>query len=125
MKIKPVSESIFPWLKANLGPDCLAPLTGTDYRALRAAVQTVELYSYDPAPEVLQAFCLVVNRMQTSTRELAFHAIAHVMDWSDRDTLWAAAGLLPFKARRRCAYEPGGGEPVPSVPVPSVKSVLQ
>ena len=45
--------------------------------------------------------------MQPSTQELAYHAIAHVMDWSDRAELWIKAGLPEF-ATRQCSFEPGG-----------------
>jgi hypothetical protein len=106
MKPKPPCQTILPWLKANLGPRCLAPLTGTDARALSAAVQIIELFSYHRAPEVLDAFRSVVVCLQPSVRELAYHGIAHVMDWSDRSTIWQAAGLAPIPTRI-CAYEPG------------------
>lgn len=106
-KPKPKCETVFPWLRANLGPHSLAPLTGTDTRALRAAVQIIELYSYHPEPEVLKAFGLIVGCMQSTTQELAYHAIAHAMDWSDRSDIWVKAGLPEF-APRKCSFEPGG-----------------
>jgi len=101
---KPPSVTLFPWLRANLGPRCLAPLTGTDARALRAAVQIIELYSYDRDASVLEAFAHVVRRMQPKTQELAYHCIAHVMDWSDRSRLWVEAGLPEF-GPARCVHE--------------------
>ena len=104
MRQKPACETIRPWLKANLGKHCTGALTGTDNRALDAAVQIINLYSYDPGPEVVEAFGLVVRRMQPSTQYLAYHAIAHVTDWSFRHELWVAAGLPEF-AVGRCAYE--------------------
>jgi hypothetical protein len=107
-KPKPPSETVMPWLRSNLGPRCLAPLTGTDARALRAAVQIIELYAYDDAPSVLEAFGHIVRRMQPSTQELAYHAIAHVMDWSDRSRIWVKAGLPEF-GPVQCSFEPGGG----------------
>ncbi len=107
MKRNPVCQSVLPWLAANLGKRCLAPLTSTDARALDAAVHIAELYGCTREPEVAKAFGLVVGRMQGSTKELAFHAIAHPLDWPDRPRLWAAAGLLPIPVRK-CAYEPGG-----------------
>lgn len=97
-----------PWLKANLGPRCLAPLCGTDSRALQAAVQIIELYSYHGDPEVLKAFeCVVRSSMQPHTMELAYHCIAHVMNWEDRSRLWHKVGLPPFNPQI-CAFEPGG-----------------
>lgn len=107
MKPKPPCETVYPWLRANLGKNCLAPLTSTDARALSAAVQIVELYAYCHSPEVARAFGDVVRCMQSSTREFAYHAIAHVMDWSDRSKIWSKAGLPAFTPRR-CAFE---GEP--------------
>jgi hypothetical protein len=101
---KPRCQTLLPWLDANLGPRALAPLTGTDAKALAAAVHIVELYSYHPEPAVLDAFLAVVFQMQETTRELAYHAIAHVMDWSDRERLWRKAGLPAFQARR-CTHE--------------------
>lgn len=105
---KPAAATIYPWLRANLGPRSLAPLTGQDSRALQAAVQIIELYSYDRDDTVLQAFALVVGRMQESTQELAYHAIAHILNWSDRIAIWHTAGLPPFENPRTCSFEPGG-----------------
>ena len=105
MKTKPVCETVLPWLKANLGPRCLAPLTGADAKALAAAVQIIELYSYDSSPHVLAAFGIIVGRMQPSTQELAYHAIAHVLDWDDRARIWFSASLPEFEPRR-CLHEP-------------------
>ena len=108
MKNQPPSVTIFQWLRANLGPRCLAPLTGTDTRALRAAVEIIELYSYHTRPELLKAFGIVVSSgMQKSTQELAYHAIAHLLNWEDRARLWDAAGL-PLFDPQVCSFEPGG-----------------
>lgn len=105
MKPKPCCQNLLPWLRANLGQRCLAPLTGTDARALAAAVHIIELYAYHGDIHVLTAFGHIVRCMQPSTQELAFHAIAHVMDWSDRKHLWLLASLEPFEPRV-CAFEP-------------------
>ena len=104
-KSKPVSETIRPWLKTNLGAHCLGALTGTDAKALAAAVQIIELYAYCEAPAVIEAFGLIVRQMQPSTQHLAYHAIAHILDWPDRSRIWVAAGLPEF-APTRCAFEP-------------------
>jgi Arc/MetJ-type ribon-helix-helix transcriptional regulator len=45
-----------------IGSRALAPLTGTDARALGAAVQIIELYTYDRNSNVLAAFGLIVMR---------------------------------------------------------------
>jgi len=104
---KPVCQALLPWLRSNLGDRCTAPLTGTDARALAAAVHIAELYSYHREPEVLRAFGLIVSCMQEHTQELASHAIALIMDWSDREPTWLAAGLPAFTPLK-CAFEPGG-----------------
>lgn len=94
------------WLQANLGKRCLAPLTGTDCDALCAATQIVASFRYEiyESPRALQAFATMVERMQPSTRAFAFHAIAMVMDWPDRERLWAAAELQ-FDNFGKCACE--------------------
>jgi len=102
-KPKAPASTVFTWLQNNLGKGCLAALTGTDARALQAAVQIAELYSVDRAKPVAAAFGLVVTRMQDHTRELAYHSIAQVMDWSDRESLWRHAVLNPIPNLRLCA----------------------
>lgn len=106
---KPWCEQVYPWLRANLGPRCLAPLTGTDARALAAAVQLIALYNQcDSGDEraVLGAFRAAVLCMQPSTRELAYHAIAQQCEWDTRAALWCAADLPVPMVVRRCAHEP-------------------
>lgn len=97
---------LYKWLRGNLGPRCLAPLTSTDTRALTAAVAIVDLYSYDiyGDEDGLAAFRTVVLRMQPSTRHFAYHAIAMVLDWHDRNKLWNLAGLPPMQVGR-CKHE--------------------
>jgi hypothetical protein len=115
MKEKPKCESVLPWLRSNLGKKCLGVLTGQDARALAAAVQIMETYAFsDRVHEVtlLNAFCSVVCCMQREARELAYHSIAHIMNWEDRARLWAAARIdgpdWKLVVRYQCAYEPGG-----------------
>ena len=116
MKPKVVAETIMPWLRANLGSRCLAPLTGPDARALRAAVQIIDLYCYCPSERLIEAFGKVVATMQPHCQEFAYHSIAHVMNWEDRPKIWADACEcsdgelveLPQLTTRRCAFEPGG-----------------
>ena len=105
----PPACTVLDWLRANMGGRALAPLTGSDTRALRAAVQLIEQYSYDRHPSILDAFALCVMRMQPKTRELAYHAIAHPMDWSDRARLWLAAGF-DTRPVLKCSFEPGGSQ---------------
>lgn len=105
------AATVIDWLRSNLGSRALAPLTGSDTRALRAAVQIVEQFSYDNHPSILNAFAACVRRMQPHTRELAYHAIAHPMDWPDREKIWARAGLgWPDIGGPQmiCSFEPDG-----------------
>ena len=104
-KSKPCCAALLPWLRANLGNGCTAPLTGTDAKALTAAVHIIELYSYHRQQTVLEAFGRIVECMQPHTQSLAYHAIAHVMDWGDRAEVWTLAGLPEF-VPSRCAFEP-------------------
>lgn len=106
MTPKPSAVTIVPWLKANLGRHALGGLTGTDHKALLAAVQIIELYSYDRDPSLLASFGAVVRRMQPSQFFLAFHSIAHVMDWSYRLAIWHEAGLPTDIRVPRCQFEP-------------------
>lgn len=107
-KQKPVCETGLKWLKDNLGPRCLAGLTGQDIKALQAAIQIVELWTYTDNPEAAeQAFALCVRQMQESQWPLAYHVIAHLSEWSSRSELWFAAGLPAIRVPV-CAWEPGG-----------------
>jgi hypothetical protein len=89
-----------------MGPDCLAPLTGTDARALSAAVHILNLYAFCAEPTLLPAFGIIVRCMEPSTQKLAYHAIAFVMDWTDREPVWEKAGLPKVDPRR--SFHEGG-----------------
>lgn len=108
MQTKHPCQTINAWLKANLGKHACAPLTGTDARALWAAVQIVELWSCCYSKDLFPAFGAVVRKMQPSTQELAYHAVAHVVNWEDRAMFWREAGLEPLEHVRVCDWEPGG-----------------
>lgn len=103
---KPVSATIAKWLRENGWG--LGGLTGQDWPALKAAVEIVNLWcaSDDEGREcAAKAFGTVVEAMQPNLRHLAYHAIAHVGDWSHRAQLWHAAGLEPLQNPGRCKYE--------------------
>ena len=74
------------WLKAN-GRD-LAPLTGTDHRALSAIAQCWQLYAVERQNHVIDAVAHLVLVMQPSTRHLAAALIPWAMDWSDEEPVW-------------------------------------
>ncbi len=109
-KINPYCVTLFPWLKEN-GFNNLGGMTGQDYPALKAAVMIVGLWvSCDGHSKkyAATAFRHCVESMQPCFRNLAYHAIAHVADWSHRDELWQEADLERLENPGVCNYEPGG-----------------
>lgn len=101
---RPTAQTVVKWLRDNGQP--LGGLTGCDAQALRAAVQIVELYAYTRGDDLAQAFGTVVRQMQPEMRFLAYHSIAHVLDWRDRARVWAQAGLEPLGSIPECTYGP-------------------
>lgn len=102
--------TLIPWLRANLGKRVLAPMAGADMPALLAAVQLINLYAETHDTTLLHALPDIVLNMQESTRELAYHAIAHVMDWPDRARIWSLVGLPEITRPMLCKYEPATRE---------------
>lgn len=105
-------EEIFAWLRANLGDHVIAPITGTDSKAIMAVCELVELWCYTRSGGVEEAFRCVVQEMQRKNRFLAYHLIAMVGDWSFRPRLWMQAGLESGEMGV-AAYSPEGRD-VPS-----------
>ncbi len=101
-------ECVYTFLRGNLGRSALGALTGTDSKALAAAVHILRLYAYNGHAGALEAFRLVVLEMQPTTREFAYHAIAWVSEWHNRDLWWARAGLPALERVSTCEMEPGG-----------------
>lgn len=90
MSRNPPAPEWVKWLRAwakNNG-ESLAPLTGTDFRALAAIAALWELYSMERHARVLDAVRIALGEMQPSTRHFARPLIARAMDWSDQDKLW-------------------------------------
>lgn len=75
------------WLKAN--GHSLAPLTGTDARALDAIAACWALYAVERQPRILDAVARLVSIMQPKCRPLAAALIPWAMDWSDQVPVWA------------------------------------
>ncbi len=110
---KPVCQSVVAFLQGNLGKRCFAPFTSQDSAAFDAAVHLLVLFNRcdgDYEPVVLTAFRNAVACMQPNCRHLAYHAIAHMMDWHARGQVWSRAGLPPLDRRTICAFEPGGSQ---------------
>lgn len=105
-KYQPPAATVGKWLRAN-GWN-LGGLTGQDWPALRAAVSIVELWSSaddEGRTQAAIAFNACVRAMQPELRRLAYHAIAHVGDWSHRQQFWNAAQLPTLENPGRCTYE--------------------
>lgn len=121
---KPASQTVLPWLKANLGQRCLAPLTSTDTACLRASVQIAEAMCYTGTGPLAVAWIHVVGEMQEHTRHLAYHAVAHVRDWSHRDECWELTGwpkpvsVCKFDSTQRSTLE------VPKTAPPVIERAL-
>lgn len=101
-------DYLFTFLRANLGHDALAPLTGPDKQALAAAAHILALHAvcgWDEERLALSAFRDVVLCMQPSSREFAYQAIACFSEWDQRDDLWLDAGLPWIDNPRRCKGE--------------------
>lgn len=71
------------WMNANYGKHCLAPLTGTDWRAFKALVHAWELWSYTRSQDALDACVSLLKNMQVKTRNLGVALIPFAADWSD------------------------------------------
>ncbi len=76
-------DSSVPTRKLNL-----APLTGTDTKALIAIAYCWQLFAYTRSPSVLHAIQNLLSEMQESTAPLTRDLIAWAMDWSDRERYW-------------------------------------
>jgi len=84
------------------GIGALAPLTGTDCRALDAFVECLKLYAYNSSERALMAARLVLFEMQDSTRWIARELIPFVLDWGDRERLWPLVNCdTPAEAAHR------------------------
>lgn len=112
---KPASATIGKWLRDN--GHSLGGLTGQDWPALKAAVEAANLWiacDDECKGSAAQAFCGAVCCMQPGLRYLAYHAVAHVGDWSHRPQLWSMAGLEPFASGvPACKYGPRLQEATP------------
>jgi len=79
------------FIRAHLGRDAFAPLTGTDWRAWRAFVHLVELWGVSRDPSALVAMRATVACSQTGHPEvmqLFVQTIPAMLDWSDDAVIW-------------------------------------
>lgn len=121
-KTQPECTRVQRWLTHNFGKGVCGALTGQDVRALTAAVHVLQLLAVADGfgrGHAVRAFASCVSAMQVHTRWLAFHAVAFVLDWQDRDGVWAEAAL-PWCAgmERRALEEPAGARNVQLVLLP-------
>ncbi|AUX43807.1 uncharacterized protein SOCE26_052620 [Sorangium cellulosum] len=106
----PTCKTAQAFLTHHHGRGCLAPLTGQDRAAMATFVHAAELYGVgdDAGREAaIVAMRAAVGGMQPHTRWLAREAIAHVMEWGDRDGLWRV--LFPAGAEGPSADAQRGG----------------
>ena len=73
------------WMHSNYGKHCLAPLTGTDWRAFNALVHAWDLWTYTRKDEAFAACVSLLRCMQASTRDLGVALVPHAADWSDEE----------------------------------------
>lgn len=87
---KSTLEQASVFVKAHLGKDCFAPLTGTDYRAWSAFVYLVECYSVSGQTQALDAMRWTVRCAQAKADVLRVfvQSIPAVMDWGDVARIW-------------------------------------
>lgn len=83
---KPATPEWARWLKAR--GYSLAPLTGTDYKALDAIAQLWHLFVYTRDENLLVAIGYAARHMQQSTLFFARELAAHAGNWEDRDVWW-------------------------------------
>jgi hypothetical protein len=74
------------WLRANHYD--LAPLTGTDRKALDAIAACWQLYAYERCAWTLDAVALLLVSMQPKNHHFAMHLIPWAMDWNDEGPVW-------------------------------------
>ncbi len=79
---------------SRLFDGCMAPLTGTDYRALEAFAACLKLSSYCDRPEqAIRAMRIVLGEMQPSVRWIARELIPFAKEWNDRERMWPRLAL--------------------------------
>lgn len=82
----PRCSDALQWLRAN--GHSLAPVTGTDARALKAFAHLLDLYALTGSSSVVVALAVCVAEMQPKIAPLARELIAWALDWGDRDRMW-------------------------------------
>ena len=94
------------FVRAHLGRNAFAPLTGTDWRAWRAFVHLVELWGVSRDPRAVAAMGNVVHCAQTrheDVMQVFVQTIVAMLDWGDDARLWpqfAPAELVHLRAIR-------------------------
>lgn len=101
------------WVANRLGKQALAPLTGTDRKALDGFLHALRLWRAAPDDHVIAALRALVMVMQPSTRHIAKAAIPGMLDWSDEDVIWAAIMAVTVDDLKTteagAVYRRGGG----------------
>lgn len=80
---QPRCKDAVSWMRGNYGRGCLAPLTGTDWRAWRALVHVWDLWVYTESERVLGAALELLHQMQHQTRDHALAVVPFAGNWTD------------------------------------------
>jgi hypothetical protein len=92
------------FIRAHLGRNAFAPLTGTDWRAWRAFVHLVELWGVSHDPRALEAMRSCIACAQTrheDVMQIFVQTIPAMLDWCDVAILWpkvAPASVAHYQA---------------------------
>jgi hypothetical protein len=73
------------WIESNYGRGVMAPMTGTDWKAFAALVHAWDLWVYTREDAAEKICVALLERMQSTTREIGVWIIPFVADWSDED----------------------------------------
>jgi len=94
------------FIRAHLGRDAFAPLTGTDWRAWHAFVHLVELWGVSRDPRALDAMraCLACAQVRhEDVMQIFVQTIPAMLDWGDVAAIWpriAPSEVAHFQAVR-------------------------
>lgn len=103
-KPRPSTTIAKEFIRAHLGRNAFAPLTGTDWRAWNAFVYLVELWGVSRDPRAIEAMRACVACAQTrheDVMQIFVQTIPAMLDWSDVRDLWpriAPADVAHYQA---------------------------
>jgi len=84
------------FVRAHLGRNAFAPLTGTDWRAWKAFVYLLELWGVSRDSRAVDAMRSTLACAQLSVLDIFIQTIPGVLDWYDVRQLWPS--IVPANA---------------------------